>query len=87
MAKFDWGGVKIVIKAADCKMRGIKEAVTIRRENENTNRDEGRYTLSHLYDHLINTGKRTRHANLVRRGGGESPLFAITAQLGGKTSE
>ena len=38
--------------------RGIKEAITTRREKEDMNREEGRYILSHLYDDLINTGKR-----------------------------
>ena len=41
-------------------MRGIKEAITTRQEKENMNRDEGRYTFSHLYEDLINTGKETR---------------------------
>ena len=54
----DCDNAKTVIKEADWKMRCIKEAITIRREKENMNRDEGRYTLSHLYDDIINTGKR-----------------------------
>ena len=54
----DWDSAKIVTREADWKMRGIKEAITIRRVKENMNRDEGRYTLSHLYDDLIDTGKR-----------------------------
>ena len=54
----DWDSARIVAKEADWKMRGTKEAITIRREKENMNRDEGRYTLSHLYDDHINTGKR-----------------------------
>ena len=54
----DWDSARIVAKEADWKMRGIKEAINIRREKENMDRDERGYTLSHLYDDLLDTGKR-----------------------------
>ena len=53
-----WDSAKIVTREVDWKMRGIKEVIAIRRVKENMNRDEGRYTLFHLYDDLIDTGKR-----------------------------
>ena len=52
----DWDSAKIVAREADWKIRGIKEAITIRR-TINMNRDEGRYTLSHLYDDLLTTNR------------------------------
>ena len=52
-------------------MRGIKEAITIRREQENMNSDEGRYTLSHLYDDLLNTGNRDFAYQPSQVGGGD----------------
>ena len=54
----DWDSARIVAKEADWKMRGIKGAISIRCEKENMNRDDGRYTLSHLYDDLLKTGER-----------------------------
>ena len=53
-----WDSARIVAEKTDRKLRGIKEAITLRRHKENMTRDEGRYTLSHLYDDLLNTGKR-----------------------------
>ena len=48
----NWDSAKIVAKEADWRLRGIKEAIVIRQE-DNMNRDEGRYTLSHLYDDIL----------------------------------
>ena len=49
----DWEGAKIIDKEPDWKVRGIKEAINIRRTKENMNRDQGRYNLSHLYNDFL----------------------------------
>ena len=54
----DWDSAKIVCREADWRDRGIKEAITIRRLKDTINRDEGRYTLSHLYDDLLEPSVR-----------------------------
>ena len=54
----EWDSAKIVEREADWRVRGVKEAIVIRRTPKNMNRDEGRYTLSHLYDDLLIPGNR-----------------------------
>jgi len=50
----DWAGADIVDKASDRRTRWIKEAIHIRKEGRRAlNRDEGSYTLSHVYDRLL----------------------------------
>ena len=49
----DWDSAKLVQREGDWLVRGIKEAITIRKNPRNMNRDEGRYQLSHLYDDLL----------------------------------
>ena len=66
-------------------MWGITEAITIRWEKENKNRDEGRYTLSHLYENSSTQEIETRLPTLSE-GGGTSPLFATTVPPDGNTS-
>jgi len=53
----DWGGAKFVARESDWRTRGIKEAIWIRKTPHTMNRDEGRYTLPHLYDDLLSTNK------------------------------
>ena len=54
----DWDSAKLVQREGDWLVRGIKEAINIRRNPRNMNRDEGRYQLSHLYDDLLVPGAR-----------------------------
>lgn len=49
----DWEGAKIIDREADWTVRGMKEAIAIRKTPVTMNRDEGRYMLSHLYDDLL----------------------------------
>ena len=49
----DWDSAKLVEKEADWTVRGIKEAINIRKTPSNMNRDQGRYMLSHLYNDLL----------------------------------
>ena len=49
----DWDSAKVVQREGDWLVRGIKEAINIRKNPRNMNRDEGRYLLSHLYDDLL----------------------------------
>ena len=51
-----WDRARMVERERDWVARGVREAVVIRQfHNRNMNRDEGRFTLSHLYDDLIGT--------------------------------
>ena len=51
-----WDEAKMVEKERDWVARGIREAIVIRQyQHRNMNRDEGRFTLSHLYDELLDT--------------------------------
>ena len=46
----------MVARERDFMARGIRESIVIRQYMDNNmNRDEGRYTLSHLYDDLKGT--------------------------------
>jgi len=49
----DWDNTDIKDKEGDRTRRIVKEAIRIREEKNNMNRDEGCYTLSHTYDPLI----------------------------------
>ena len=49
----DWEGAKMIEREANWVTRGVKEAINIRKNPANMNRDEGRYILSHLYDDLL----------------------------------
>ena len=44
----DWDSAKLLQREGDWVVRGIKEAITIRKNPSNMNRDEGRYQLSHM---------------------------------------
>jgi hypothetical protein len=51
----DWDSAKIIDKDTDKQKRWIREAIWIRRQGPKIiNRDEGIYTLNHVYDPLIN---------------------------------
>ncbi len=56
----NWNEVEIVDKDEDFKKRGIREALSIRKEKNKMNRDEGRYQLSHVYDTLLRSEPRGR---------------------------
>ena len=81
----DWDSAKIVAREADCKLRGIKEAITIRRVKENMNRDEGD-THSPISMMILSTHERETRYQPSQRGGA-SPLFAATAPPYGNTSD
>ena len=50
----NWDEAKIIGRESDRMTRWIREAVSIRKEENNTmNRDEGAYHLSHVYDALL----------------------------------
>ena len=49
----NWDSAKLVERESNWKVRGIKEAIWIRKTPNNINRDEGRHTLPHLYDDLL----------------------------------
>ena len=46
----DWDEAKIVGKETNKFKRWVKEAIAIRKQPANMNRDEGQFYLSHLYD-------------------------------------
>ena len=55
----DWDSAKLVERERDWTIRGMKEAMIIRKNKEKCmNRDEGRYNLSHLYDDLLTPDAR-----------------------------
>ena len=54
----DWDSAKLLQREGDWVVRGIKEAITIRKNPSNMNRDEGRYQLSHMYDDLLTPSQR-----------------------------
>ena len=61
----DWENTRIKAREDDTLKRGIKEAIWIRKEQQqNMNRDEGRYTLSHTYDTLLMDRRRAGGARL-----------------------
>ena len=49
----DWDSAKLLQREGDWVVRGIKEAINIRKNPSNMNTDEGRYHLSHMYDNLL----------------------------------
>ena len=50
----DWDGAKIITSESNKYQRWIKEAIEIRKRGKDTiNRDEGAYTLSHVWDALL----------------------------------
>ena len=49
----NWDSAKLRQRESDWKVRGIKEAIWIRKAPGNINRDEGRRTLPPLYDDLL----------------------------------
>ena len=50
----DWEKVKLPMKEAQWRIRGIKEAVAIRKAGPRTlNRDEGRHHLPDVYSSLL----------------------------------
>ena len=52
----NWSESKILDKEPDRGTRWIKEAISIRKEGQRAmNRDEGSYTLSHVYDKILAT--------------------------------
>ena len=49
-----WDKAKMVERERDWMARGVREAIVIRQhQNKCMNRDEGRFTLSHIYDDLL----------------------------------
>ena len=57
----DWKNHKILGKEQNKKAREIREAMEIRKRGDKTmNREEGTYFLSHVYDSLLTTGKKTK---------------------------
>ena len=55
----NWDKTKIVERERDWRARGVREAIVIRQYQQRVmNRDEGRFTLSHLYDDLIDSQAR-----------------------------
>ena len=58
----DWEGAKIVEKDSNKQTRWIREAIRIRKRGAKVlNRDEGVYSLSHMYDKLLQQ-QRTVHS-------------------------
>jgi len=50
----DWDQAKVIDREGNRVDRWIKEAIHIRKEQDkSTNRDEGSYQLSHIYDNLF----------------------------------
>jgi hypothetical protein len=60
----DWEEAKIVGKESDRYKRWIKEAISIRKQGNTMNRDEGQYNLSHVFDDLL---KETSSGNPVAK--------------------
>ena len=57
----DWDSAKVVCKESNLLDRQILESITIRRTEENMNRDEGAYQLSHAYDNLLRPRAAPNH--------------------------
>ena len=56
----DWEGAKVIDKDSCKQTRWIREAMWIRKRGDNViNRDEGTYSLNHVYDQLL---QRTQHS-------------------------
>ena len=49
----NWSQTKVLDCDSNWFKRGIKEAIHIRKNKRNMNRDEGRFHLSHSYDSLL----------------------------------
>ena len=50
----DWDNIKLPMKEADWRIRGIREAILIRKRKDNAlNRDGGRHNLSDCYNRLL----------------------------------
>ena len=65
----NWTGAKILDKDNDKQKRWIREAIWIRRQGPNIlNRDEGIYSLSHVYDPLIKTTLHPENETIISRG-------------------
>ena len=54
----NWEGANFVDKESDWRVRGIKEAIWIRKTKDSMNGDEGRYPLLHIYDDLLKSHLR-----------------------------
>ena len=64
----DWSEATVVDREPDRVTRWIKEAVHIRKEGKKSmNRDEGCYTLSHVYDTVLATSLPYRDKNCRKR--------------------
>ena len=61
----DWEGAKVIDKDSNKQTRWIREAIWIRKRGAQViNRDEGTYSLSHVYDQLL---QRTSHSGIENR--------------------
>jgi len=64
----DWSEATVVDREPDRVTRWIKEAVHIRKEGKKSmNRDEGCYTLSHVYDTVLATSLPYRDKNCRKK--------------------
>jgi hypothetical protein len=64
----DWPESKILDREPDRRTRWIKEAVHIRKEGRRSmNRDEGSYTLSHVYDRILATATSSSYRGKTRK--------------------
>jgi len=61
----DWENAKVTDRESDKAGRLIREAIWIRK-TDNTNRDEGSYQLSHVWDKLLHTDNRHRNSVLMK---------------------
>jgi hypothetical protein len=56
----DWDKTEVRARVDNEFIRGVKEAIVIRKTRNIMNRDEGRYRLSHVYDNLLHPVSRGR---------------------------
>jgi len=52
----DWANAKVIARESDKAGRLIREAIWIRKTDDNTNRDEESYQLSHVSFYILTTG-------------------------------
>ncbi|XP_072048871.1 uncharacterized protein [Amphiura filiformis] len=64
----DWEGVKILDREENWFRRGVKEAIQIKRNESDLNRDKGRHHLPPTYDSVIHSSDRRRSTSVATSG-------------------
>ena len=76
----NWEEARIVGKESDRFKRWIKEAITIRKQGNIMNRDEGQYNLTHVFDDLLVGNTSKNFVDNTSRTGNTGTGNAVTRQ-------